>query len=318
MGGTGRSRSSSASSSRDRKSRRRHEKSSRKSASDHDFTQLMGAIDNLRVSNEKSIGAIASQLAEHSTNVDNKFQEVQTKIDDMDERINVLEQNNVPVGAGSSAPGHVAASSGFFPFPQPAPLVPQALSPWERIPDPNIVKVTTEGRVKVPFGGVEQVVFDYAKEIGIPKEVLSVTGNELGSVFEIKAGGLTPSDVVKDLLKRIKLPNGGGWRAFSTLDPNKKSVNLFLNPDKNNKQQKLEGATKRLTTLLKAKYPDLNLYGRRSEGIITYAFKTLAWLTVTPDKVSVSWSPKILTASQIEHTPIVKSFLEDENIQWCP
>ena len=277
----------------------------------------MEAIESLKVSNENAIGAISTQLAEASTNVDNKFEEVHNKIDDMHERINVLEQNKAPDGPWGSGPGDIAASSNRNPFPQPAPSVPHPISPWERIPDPFIVMVTTEGRAKVHLGGVEQVVFEYAKEIGIPKEVISVTGNELGSVFVVKAGGVTPSGVVKDLLKRVKLPNGGGWREFSTLDPNKKSVKLFLNPDKNNKQQKLEGATKRLTNLLKEKYPLLNLYGRRSEGIITCAYKTLAVLTASPDKVTVSWDPKILTSSSIEHSPITKVFLEDENVQWC-
>ena len=317
MGGTGRSGSSSRSTSRERKKSRRERSSRRKSSSQHGISEVMAAIQSLKVSNENAIGAISNQLGVLSTNVDNKFQEVHTKIDDMDERINLLEQNKVPDGPWGSGPGDIAASSVLNPFAQPAPSVPHPISPWERIPDPNIVKVTTEGRIKVPFGGVEQVVFDYAREIGIPKEVISVTGNELGSVFVVKAGGLTPSDVVKDLLKRVKLPNGGGWRAFSTLDPNKNSVNLFLNPDKNNKQQKLEGATKRLTNLLKGKYPLLNLYGRRSEGIITCAYKKLAVLTASPDKVSVSWDPKILKSSGIEHTPIAKAFLEDENVQWC-
>ena len=317
MGGTGRSGSSSRSTSRERKKSRRERSSRRKSSSQHGISEVMAAIQSLKVSNENAIGAISNQLAEVSTNVDNKFQEVHTKIDDMQERITVLEQTKVPDGPWGSGPGDFAASSAVNPFPQPAPSVPLALSPWERIPDPNIVKVTTDGRVKVPLGGVEQVVFEYAKEIGIPKEVISVTGNELGSVFVVKAGGLSPSGVVNDLLKRVKLPNGGGWREFSTLDPNKKSVKLFLNPDKNNKQQKLEGATKRLTNLLKEKYPLLNLYGRRSEGIITCAFKTLAVLTASPDKVTVSWSPKILASSRIEHSPIAKQFLEDENVQWC-
>ena len=84
--------------------------------------------------------------------------------------------------------------------------------------------------------------------------------------------------------------------------------------------QKEVGATKRLTKLVKDKYPDTakRFFGRRNEGILSFDFQRLALLKVEPEKVSVEWNPKVLALAKIDKASITAEFLSDGKMQWCP
>jgi hypothetical protein len=121
-----------------------------------------------------------------------------------------------------------------------------------------------------------------------------------------------------DFVKGLKLPDGN-FRDMQVVDPSGIPTQLYLNLDKNNKQRKLEGATRRLAALVISKYPHLKtkIFPRRSEGVVNCAFKVLATITVSPEATTLSWDPRNVLKHEIDMAPIKKEFLEEENIQWC-
>jgi hypothetical protein len=118
-------------------------------------------------------------------------------------------------------------------------------------------------------------------------------------------------------IKGTKLSDGT-FRDFTLLDPSNTPAQLFLNLDKNGRQRKLEGATRRLAGLVATAYPALKskIFPRRDEGIVNCNFKLLASICVTPEATALSWDTKKAQLHGIDMEAIKKEFLEDENIQW--
>jgi len=235
----------------------------------------------------------------------------------MGERIDKLEQKQLeppPPATAAGAPGAPLGSAGAaLSFPTPSPT-----THWDRIPDPTVVKISTDGKLKVSREVITACIDTYLSELSIPKEVYSVEGRALGNTFSIMFLGLSTvaSKYVEKTLKSLKVD--GVWRELKVLDPSKNPVRLYLNPDKNGRQQKIEGATKRLCRRLKSQHSDLNLFARKSEGIITLDFKQLA-LVSAPEagKVDLGWNPGPVRTAGIDKASFTKEFLETENIQWC-
>ena len=122
---------------------------------------------------------------------------------------------------------------------------------------------------------------------------------------------------LRRLMDSCKLPEGG-FRQLKSLDPDGVRTQLFLNTDKNGCMLKTEGATKRFVKHIKALHADLDVFGRRSDGVISCERCKLARLLITEDKGSVEWHPGTVERFKIKREQILNTFLQEENIQWCP
>ena len=75
------------------------------------------------------------------------------------------------------------------------------------------------------------------------------------------------------------------WKV-SAQDPNGYTVPVFLNGHKKCHTQKLQGATKRPFAFIRSKSPGLQLYGRRSDCLLTTIYKKFVTLAVTQDRIN--------------------------------
>jgi hypothetical protein len=202
-----------------------------------------------------------------------------------------------------------------------APVAPP--SSWNRVPDATIIKIEAKfadkTRAKVAQAEVKKLVETMATDLGMPLETFKIESNELSEHFVLRFGGLSPLAAKQALafIKGTKLPDGG-FRDLGLLDPSGHPVQLYLNLDKNGRQRKLEGATRRLAGLVVKAYPALKtkVFPRRGEGIVNLQFRLLASISVTPEATSLSWNIRWAASQGVDMEAIKTEFLEAENIQW--
>ena len=270
--------------------------------------QLFNGLDSL----SNNLQSLSISCEQRFTELGNNTKNLSSRMDVLEGRIETFEQ-----GYSGANEGNGSAGSGSQ-LPLPPSQVETQSDSWSRTPDPTIIKISTEERKKISKSSAQAAMEELANIAGVPPTCFSVEGGDLANFYTAKFEGIkcVAAAAVTKMLKPYKTPEGN-FRNFTGKDVDEGDVKLFINPDKNGKLQKTEGATRRLVKCIRDKHPDLNLFGRRSEGAVSCSFKKLAQLKVTRDEVSVEWNPKTVQLFGVEKDSISKSFMEEENIQWC-
>ncbi len=166
---------------------------------------------------------------------------------------------------------------------------------------------------------VKKLLDTMATDVGISSDQYKFDFKELSDFHILRFGGLghLAAKQALQFIKGTKLPDGS-FRDLSLLDPSGTQAQLFLNLDKNGRQRKIEGATRRLANLIISHNPALKtkIFPRREEGIVNCQFKLLASITVSPESISLSWDTKKASLHGVDFEVIKREFLEDENITW--
>ena len=180
------------------------------------------------------------------------------------------------------------------------------------VPDPRVLRVSFFKNAKVSLKAVEDCLQAYLSELGFERMNLVFEGPGVRSSFSIEFAGLVPvaSKMATKAIRSLKLGDGD-YRKFSVKDPSDVETAFLINPDKNGRLRKSEGATRRLANLIKDKYPDLPIYARRSEGFINCQLQQLIRLRVDYEKVGVSCSTKLSNESKADCKTIDSSFLHE-------
>ena len=318
-----------------------------------DTAALFALVQNGFKQSNELVAGLAGKIEQLELNTSNKFQQVGVRMDQVETnlgaRITKLEEDkhddaHLDIGhavwpkpsfatsgeqhnKSSSSMEHGPVQSQASPsFPPqvaspsfPPQVVPDAPTYWDRLPDPSILCVSTLARAKVSRKAVEDCLLLYFVECGYNTTDFQVDGPDVGNTFKAHFFGAdiaASSRYVKNCLQMQK-QSDGSYKRFSVLDPSGAQVQIFINPDKNGHQIKTESCTNRLCKLIKGKCPNVPVYPRKLEGILSSDFQVLAVLRIAKDKVSIDWNIKLCKSRNLDYEAIGASFLEEENIQWA-
>ena len=137
----------------------------------------------------------------------------------------------------------------------------------------------------------------------------------MGHFFKLSFGNATGPGRVNEILKMLFV--NGKWRPIFAKGPENEQVQVFLNPDKNGRQVKTEGATKRLGDYFRELLGDHKVSARREEGIISVDGAKLAMVVIGDDNASVKFIQKTLDKHGLDKKQAQESFESRENDQWC-
>jgi hypothetical protein len=284
------------------------------------------------------LSQLANNFNNYTVSAGEQFASLDKKVEDkfeaLDVRLATLEEKDKAVDhapGGHSAPqwgpfqsagsGPSSSDAPLFGASVPPPIAPTAVATdhWDRPADPTIIKVNTDKKAKVSIAAIRVAILAYTTERLIPVDTYSVQGPDLGAFFTIQFGGMgvLAAKQVKDFFRGIK-KSDGSYFACSAVDPSSHTIPIHLNPDKNGRSQRLEGATKRLAKQIRSNYPIIapEVHDRRHDGYISHGSKVLAQVEVTRKVVSVSWDPKRVAICGIDKNKERDEFLGSENIQW--
>jgi hypothetical protein len=285
---------------------------------------VLAAIGSLKASVDTNMAALNQKFTDFSLESTNRFNQITSRVDGINDRLAMVEaeRENGTGPVHGQVPGSASA-----PLPVPG-VVPAPIdippTNWNRVPDPTIIKIESKfvdkSRAKVSLAEVKKLIDAMAVDLAIPIGQYTFDPKELSDFHVMRfVGGLDHLAAKQALafIKGTKLPDGT-YRELKLLDPSGIQAQLFLNLDKNGRQRKLEGATRRLAGLVVKAYPALKskIFPRRDEGIVNCSFKLLASICVTPEATALSWDSKKATLHGIDTESIKKEFLEEENIQW--
>ena len=282
---------------------------------------VLAAINGLKLSVDTSMATLNQKFTDFTMESHNRFNSITTRMDGFNDRLAMVEaeREEGPRPTWGPVPDSVPAP---LPSAVPAPTdIPS--NNWNRVPDPTIIKIEAKfadkSRAKVSLFEVKKLLDTMAADVGIAPDQYKFDCKELSDFHIIRFGGLAHLAAKQALhfIKGTKLPDGT-FRNLSLLDPSGTEAHLFLNLDKNGRQRKVEGATRRLANLIISHNPALKtkIFPRREEGIVNCQFKLLASITVSPESTTLSWDVKKAAFHGVDFDVIKREFLEDENITW--
>jgi len=200
---------------------------------------------------------------------------------------------------------------------------------FDRLIDQTILKISAARSFsRLEATNVANVVI---RDAGTPPSVFEVEGTSPGTTFVIRFSENFESAAAH--VRKISAAQKTGpkeWRKYEvscpgdTADsPDTKEL-LFINPDKNGRQFKLEVGTRKLTTHLKSKHPGKDIVClSKLEGLVGVAgvWKAIAKVVVdSPSEVHVDWNPVLVQSIGIDTKLAMEHFNADigysSGIQW--
>jgi len=259
--------------------------------------------------------AHAVQVDKHVKALDAKVEEYakvsNEKLDDLSMRIEKLEmertQNDAkhkkeweridkPLGS-SSIPKSTSAAN--------------PTSDFTREIDASIFKVNCENLVakSAVLLSLSEWLTEASMEAG--KEYV-LEGNELGKFFTIQFSG-DYDTAVKRCTKARQLLRGndGIWKRFECLDPQKKTTQLYVGFDKNNKLLRTEYLSKRLLKAIESVTgEDKGKFQlQKKEGKITLEWQSLAKIeVVSKEKADIKWVQSTVDKYKIDKDAILSAY----------
>jgi hypothetical protein len=282
---------------------------------------VLAAINGLKLSVDTNMATLNQKFTDFTLESTNRFNHISSRVDGINDRLAMVEAEREEGYRPTRGP---APDSVPAPLPSAVPA-PTDTPPtnWNRVPDPTIIKIEAKfadkSRAKVSLAEVKKLLDAMAVDVGIPSDQYKFDEKELSDFHILRFGGMghLAAKQALQFIKGTKLSDGN-FRDLSLLDPSGTPAQLFLNLDKNGRQRKTEGATRRLANLVIQHYPALKtkIFPRREEGIVNCSFKLLASITVSPESTTLSWDTKKASLHGVDMEAIKKEFLEEENITW--
>ena len=129
------------------------------------------------------------------------------------------------------------------------PLLPEAFH-WDRIAEPIVLKVNSNQN-RIALAAVGHALEESLSTIHVSPDEHEIDGPELGSQFSIELFGeaAKAAERAQYILRPVKKDDD----THSAQDDNGHVVPVFLNGDEECHTQKLEGTTKRPTSLIRSK-----------------------------------------------------------------
>jgi len=222
-----------------------------------------------------------------------------------------------------------AFGSAFGGSPFGSPLGSPGGRDFDRLIDQTILKISAaKSFSRIEATNVANLII---RDAGIPPLEFDVEGNTPNNTYTIRFSENFDSAAshVRKILAAQKL-GPKEWRKYqvscpgdTTASPDTKEL-LFINPDKNGRQVKLEVGARKLTTYLKDKHPGKDIVClSKLEGIVGVAgvWKAVAKVVVVSSSdVQVEWNPVLVQSIGVDTKLAMEHFNADigycSGIQW--
>jgi len=235
-----------------------------------------------------------------------------------------------PSGAwGSGPPGSTPhGSPSFSPpaFGSPNPYAAAAWAPstgFDRAPDPTVIKITCH-KSTVLRTDVKDFVLKQLSEAGLDQCDITVKGIASANSFDVKFDGELQRccSQVKQLLDSQKIEKGV-WKQHTMRGTDGQPYPVYINPDKNGRQVKMEVAMSKVVRKFKELHPGLKdkIAQFKDSGLIQLHWKQLVRVVVESQHVvALDWNEAAVAEYHINQAAIVSHFKEDigagANVVW--
>ena len=146
------------------------------------------------------------------------------------------------------------------------------------------------------------------------KKDYQVVGPADGKSFTLRFLGV-PGAAAKRAGKFLGLQKleGGGWRDLQVRSKDGGQNRLFADADKNGKQIRREALTKKLVRVLKTTHPDVEFFGRKSDGAVTSNYIAIARINIIDaDNYKVEWNGVAADKLGINRSQIATKLLAED------
>jgi hypothetical protein len=194
--------------------------------------------------------------------------------------------------------------------------------PFDGPVDHTIIRLETMANALVAKVALMQVLTEQFAHANISAADFELRGDPTSSKFTIKFSGPPAFAARRAAAARGSLRSDTGqWTELCAPLPAGGSVRLFLNPDRNAKQIKVERESKRLGAILSELYPAIKWRVNRSDGEVSQDWVGFAKLEVHADNLTtLRWNLPALAASSVDKAEVTKRFhastRQRAEVQW--
>ena len=294
---------------------------------------LSAKVDKIDVLSERM-----GEMVVNQTNTSKHLAGVESRLDSLDARVIMLEDNkSMPASSskrwgempeagiphastfGSAHPHHVwgskerGASGSAFP---PTPPNGSSLL-FDRPGRPHVIQCNTQDGVLVTKVVVQEFFQKALVDKGLACELVVNCRFDTDKRFTVvfNAPGNVGYECVQSLLRSKK--KDGQWREFFVASPSSAQVQLHFDPDKGPKQVKLEITTQKFTKILKGKYGEAKFYCRKDAGKIFMEGAPIACISVSERDADLEWFKRTIGSSGIDKEAMRTVFKETFCEEWC-
>lgn len=170
---------------------------------------------------------------------------------------------------------------------------------FDRPTDPTICKI----RLPSEAGSdrVLETLQSVLNEMALRCDQVSLEGQPLAKTFTLRfLGGRHLAAARAEKFLQLQR-TADGWRDLHVLGPQAERIKLYIDRDKNGKQNKLEITTKRLLSAFQQVHPSIKCFAKRREGIITSDYTPLARVKIAdPDKYALEWNTALVASKGVD------------------
>lgn len=171
---------------------------------------------------------------------------------------------------------------------------------WDKPPNPKIIRINTADAVSID--DIKKSIADLITSMDLDapvRKISSPNGKKLGNrwILEFPAKS-APAATVDAVLGAMR--QADGWRRPECRTPSGGRTQVYLGPDKNIKQVKVEVAAKALSKLLGSMYPTKTFVHRKADGSVSTDYKRIARVVVTKDGSHLEFNVPILSTLDVE------------------
>jgi hypothetical protein len=260
-------------------------------------------MDGLKEDLYQEIRVVKTSLADltsYTKEVSERVDTVESTLDDVQRAITELrlsQQGQKESMASMSTRVKIAESV------EPTP--PRAQQ-FDRNPDFTVIKINAKSNFAKD--AVHKEVTKLCSEVSIDPSSFTLKGDGVSRFFTMQFKG-TPN-LASEKVSRVlgSLHVDGEWRKVLVADPTNHMVQIFMGPDKSQKQQKVEMSVKRLGGILsKAKVPDI--FARRRDGVVLSKWQPLARVEVCgPLDIKLLWDRELVSQLELDTNKITEEF----------
>lgn len=257
---------------------------------------LLARLDEVRTDLDtvqdglKHVSARADAL---ETDVDEKYELLKQEIAALREETRATAKEWPPISnRWNSKAG--CSSEQRPPRPSSASSTVAGIDPWDKPPDPAIIRVNTADAVAID--AITACLKKLIAEMSVGEYAIAVSSpgaKRLASRWVIEfPGAVSPATAVERILAAMRGPEG--WRRPTCATPSGGETKVYVGPDKNIRQIKMEVSSKALAKLLGSMYPDKTFVHRKSDGTISCDYKRIARVVVSQDNSQVEFNLPML------------------------